>query len=147
MKQIEDFCYPLFQTAFKTYFTEFDIVVNDWNSLFQGMNTEQGNLLYLIEDKGECIAFIQFRKDVFTNWFFKEEFGFIREFWVKAEHRGQGLGTSLMQEVEAFFKGEGISRVILTSDSAKGFYLSHGYQIESGIKAKNENDVFVKNLP
>ena len=146
-RRISDFSSPLFQTAFQQYFTELGITVRDWNGLFNEMNEEGDNeaILRTAEDDS-IIGFIMFRPVKFSSWFFEETCGFIREFWIAKEYRGQGHGASLLQMTEDRFREQGICTSILTTDTAERFYLQHGYEPAPGCRAKNEDQVFVKRL-
>ena len=58
--------------------------------------------------------------------------------------RNCGIGSELLAQAEAFFSRQGIHKMILTSDTAEGFYRKHGYRRDEGIVAKNRAPVFVK---
>lgn len=144
---LSDFTDPRFRAAFQSYFTELGISVKDWDGLFQEMNSEGNNLAYLLpDDEGDILGFLQFQLTGFSNWFFKEPFGFIREFWVHPAHRRQGYGRMLLHLTETHFVEHGIHRAVLTADDAVAFYLANGYQKAPGIRAKNKMEVLVKNL-
>nr|WP_300680983.1 GNAT family N-acetyltransferase [uncultured Acetatifactor sp.] len=143
---LSDFTDPRFRTAFQTYFHELGISVRDWDGLFQEMNEEGNNLAYLLLDEDRTLGFLQFQMTSFSNWFFQEPFGFIREFWVASACRRQGYGRTLLHLAEAYFLEHGAYRAVLTADDAVAFYLANGYQNASGVKAKNHMDVFVKSF-
>lgn len=84
---VKDFTDPLFCDAFKQYFKELEIHVDDWNKLFREMNDEGENVAYVLKQEDKVIGFIQFKEELLSNWFFKEKFGFIREFWVNNDER------------------------------------------------------------
>ena len=145
---LSNFTDPRFRAAFQAYFSEIGIPVKDWDGLFREMNEEGSNLAYLLLDEhGGTIGFLQFQMTSFSNWFFKEQCGFIREFWVTPTHRRQGHGKSLLYLAETYFAEHSAHRVILTADDAVGFYLANGYRRAPGIHAKNEMEVLVKDLP
>lgn len=144
---ISDFTNDEFQDAFKLYFKDLEIKVNDWSTLFREMTEEGGNFAYVRKDgKNEIIGFIMFRADQLSNWFFTENIGFIREFWISEKYRKNGHGSELLRLAEAFFSERGIKKIILTTDTAEQFYLSHGYIKDSSYSAKNGDDVFIKNI-
>lgn len=144
---LSDFTDPRFQTAFRTYFTELNIPVKDWDGLFREMNEEKGSLAYLLlDDHANAAGFLLFQMTSFSNWFFEERFGFIREFWVAPAHRRQGHGKTLLGLAETFFLEHGACRSILTADDAAAFYLANGYQRMPGVIAKNNMEVLAKNL-
>ena len=144
---ISDFSDVRFQQAFRQYFSELGMNIRNWDALFAEMNNQKGNTALLrINTNGEVIGFLQFQPGEMNHWFFKEPIGFIREFWIAEAYRGKGHGGGLLKRTENYFKERGIGRAVLTADDAEGFYLCHGYQKESRIFAKNNMDVFVKQL-
>lgn len=144
---ISDFTDPLFQNAFKTYFSELEINVKDWDCMFREMNEEGDNQAFIrIGADGEIVGFIQFKPTKFTSWFFEETYGFIREFWISEAHRKTGHGAALLKLAENYFREHDMFTSILTTDTAEGFYLKQGYQKAPGCKAKNQDAVFIKHL-
>lgn len=144
---ISDFSAPLFQNAFRQYFGEIGIPVNDWDALFAQMNDEGDNLAFVRSEKsGKTIGFLQFRPIKFTSWFFEETCGFIREFWIAGEFRRMGHGAALLALAENYFRKNNIFTSILTTDSAAHFYEKHGYRKAAGCKAKNGDEVWIKRL-
>ena len=144
---LADFTDPRFRAAFQTYFTELGIAVKKWDDLFQEMNTEGNNCAYLLlSEADEVIGFLQFQRTVFTNWFFEEPLGFIREFWVAPAHRKQGCGTQLLNQTEQYLASQNMHRSILTADNAIDFYLARGYEKSPGITAKNKMEVLTKHI-
>ena len=141
---LSDFTDPRFQDAFRVYFAELGISVSDWDGLFREMNEEGNNLAYLLEDG---TGFLQFQMTAFSNWFFEEPFGFIREFWVHPALRRQGYGSRLLELAEGYFVERGAHRAVLTADpGAVEFYLVRDYQKAPGITAKNKMEVLTKAL-
>ena len=144
---INDFNDARFQQAFRTYFTEEGMHIKNWDALFAEMSSQQANAAFLrLDGKGNVIGFLQFQPGEMCHWFFREPIGFIREFWIAEAHRGKGHGSELLELTESYFQEQGISRSILTAGDAEGFYLRHGYRKASRIFAKNNMDVFVKQL-
>lgn len=144
---ITDFSDLSFRNAFKRYFAELDIRVKDWDSLFEEMNGDGGNMAYIRKIGDETVGFIQFKPISLENWFFEESYGFIREFWVAEKFRGKGHGTQLLRLAENCFTGNNIRQIILTAEpTEQSFYLSRGYKINGDIKAKNDLAVSVKAL-
>ena len=142
---IKDFTDPLFEEAFKKYFSELEITVKDWDGLFQEMNEDEGvaAVIRTAED-GSVMGFIMYQPIQFTSWFFEETRGFIREFWIAKEYRNPGHGSQLLKLVEDEFIRQGIRSFILTTDTAEDFYLNHGYKTISSCTAKNQDRVFIK---
>jgi ribosomal protein S18 acetylase RimI-like enzyme len=58
----------------------------------------------------------------------------IDDLWVRQDHRGQGLGTSLLQfgEAEVAGRRQEVSRlrVVKANQTAISFYIKHGWRIE-----------------
>ena len=98
---------PRFRTAFQTYFAELEVRVSDWDGLFQEMDREGNNSAWLLLDEDRAIGFLQFQMTSFSNWFFEEPFGFIREFWVDPAFRRLGYGKMLLRLTEAYFLEHG----------------------------------------
>lgn len=147
---ISDFTDSVFQAAFRQYFAEMGINVEDWDGLFREMNEGNGdekNAAYIrTAPDGSVIGFIQFIPIRFSSWFFEETCGFIREFWVVDEFRSHGHGSELVALTERHFLEHGICTSILTTDTAERFYERHGYVKAPGCRSKNKDDVFVKRL-
>lgn len=145
---ITDFTDPVFQKMFREYFAEIDIKVEDWDGLWTEMNTQNGgNTAYIRMYDSEPVGFIQFTEVVLENWFLKERYGFIREFWIAKKFRNQGHGTELLHLAEKYFKDGKISRVVLTAEEKEQqFYLNRGYRICESIEAKNSMAVSVKDI-
>ena len=142
---ITDFTDPLFEEAFKKYFSELEITVKDWDGLFQEMNEDEGvSAVIRTAEDGSVIGFIMYQPIQFTSWFFEEIRGFIREFWIAKEYRNQGHGSQLLKLVEDEFINQGIRSFILTTDTAEDFYLNHGYKALSSCTAKNKDKVYIK---
>lgn len=144
---ITDFTNHFFQEAFKLYFEELGISVRQWDKLFTEMNEDKDNFAYIrLSENNETIGFIQFTTITLSGWFFEENLGFIREFWIAKEYRGAGNGRDLLRLAELFFKDKGIAKSILTTDTAPEFYKKCGYMKDISVTAKNKDDVYIKNL-
>jgi len=142
-----DFTNPLFQQAFKQYFAELGITVKDWDGLFQEMKEDTDtSVIIRTDNSGALIGFLMFQPTPFSSWFFEETCGFIREFFIFPEFRGFGHGKALLRLAEEHFLQNSIYTSILTTDTAPDFYLKNGYRRAPGIRAKNEDDVFIKHL-
>ena len=149
-KLITDFTDPVFQAAFRQYFSELGIRVKDWDGLFQEMNAGSGgekNAAWVrTAADGGATGFIQFVPIRFTSWLFEGTAGFIREFWVAEAFRGRGHGSELLALAESRFLEHGIRTAILTTDTARQFYERQGYVRAYGCRAKNGDEVFIKRL-
>ena len=101
---ISDFNNKHFQKAFKIYFQELGIHINDWDKLFQNINAIDDNYAYLrLTNLDEIVGFIQFSKTELSSWFFNSPVGFICEFWVSKKYRGSGNGQQLLELAEDYF--------------------------------------------
>ncbi len=144
---ISDFSNPLFQAAFKQYFSDMGYCIEDWNAVFEEMNEDGGAAFVRTTlDGDKVIGFLQFSSIKISSWFFEETCGFIREFWVDGEYRKNGHGAALIRLAEKHFMDNGIYTSILTTDTAARFYEKNGYGEALGCKAKNGDKVFVKHL-
>lgn len=143
---IKDFTQEIFQNAFKLYFKELGIDVKNWDALFKEMSEEGCNNVYIKMDNDEIVGFIMFKSEQLSNWFFEEKIGFVREFWIAEKYRKNGYGSHLLKLAEDYFRENGIYKIILTTDTATQFYVNHGYRLDKAYIAKNEDEVFVKNL-
>lgn len=144
---LEDFTFPVFRQCFQLYFKELGINIKDWDGLFQEMNADgRGNQAYLRTENGKPVGFIQFCRMELTGWFFTKQMGFLREFWIAPEYRGQGHGTALLVLAEAELVRQGAAEVLLTTDTAPDFYIKNGYRHDPGFAAKNGDPVYVKEL-
>ena len=136
-----------FRRAFQTYFSELGISVADWAGLWRDMDASGEDITFLRRGpNGEAIAFLMAVPMEFSSWFFTERRGFLREFWVRRDCRGLGHGAALLARAEEHFRRQGIHTMILTTDTAEGFYLRHGYEKDPGCRAKNGDDVYIKRM-
>ncbi len=135
----------LFQIAFKSYFNELSIKVNDWQDLFKEIEKDKESSIYLrVSDDNEIIGFIIFKETALSNGFFKSPLGHICEFWVEKAYRGKGNGQQLLKLAEDYFLSKNIFKVILTTDSASEFFERLGYEKDPYIDVENNDDVYVK---
>ena len=113
----------------------------------QEMNEEGGNEAYIrTAADGIIIGFIIFKPVPFSSWFFEETGGVIREFWIAEAYRSQGNGADLLKLAENRLAARDIHMILLTTDTAEQFYLRHGFQKAPGMKAKNDDPVFIKRI-
>lgn len=144
---ISDFSNVAFQDAFKKYFKEFGVEIKNWDGLFNELTEEGKNKAFVRLDESEtCVGFILFKIIQLSDGFFEQNLGFIREFCVSKEYRKKGQGSELIKLAEEFFKQKGICKSILTTDTAEHFYKTRGYSKDRSYAAKNQDEVFVKEL-
>ncbi len=146
-KLIEDFIDPGFRESFRLYFRELGIHVKDWEGLFREMDSDgRGNRAYLRMDGGRTVGFLQFCVMECAGWFLTKELGFVREFWIAPEYRGQGHGSELLGLAEGYFAQRGVTTVALTTNTAPEFYVKQGYRHDPGFRAQNTDSVYIKHL-
>ena len=167
-----DFTDASFQAAFRTYFGELGCRVTNWDGLFAAMGEtgreytwthkdDQGRITRFVSgisaderdhafllraENGEVAGFIQFTTMDMSSWFFRAKCGFIREFWICADLRGQGHGAELLRLAEEWLREQGYLCILLTTDTAPDFYLRHGYSLKKGVEARNKDNVYMKEL-
>ena len=144
---INQYSDPAVQTAMKAYFCELGLNITNWDGLFQEMEQDGANFTFIHKDEtGDVTGFIQFTTMDMSCWFFSAKCGFIREFWVQEDLRRRGHGTALLHQAEEWLRQQGCLCILLTTDTAPGFYEKHGYCHEPGIQARNKDKVYVKRL-
>lgn len=167
-----DFTDDAFQAAFRTYFGELGCRVNNWDGLFTAMSQtnreytwmhkddtgcvtsfisgfdadERDHAFTIRDETGAVVGFVQFTAMHMDSWFFRAKCGFIREFWIRADLRRQGHGSKLLRLAEEWLRGQDCLSVLLTTDTAPEFYRKHGYTLQQGIEARNQDAVFTKML-
>ncbi len=136
-----------FEQAFRLYFAELGIAVKNWEGLFDEMAASRTDFTLLrTDEQGQIAGFIQVCPLPFTSWFFEGQGGFIREFWIAPAFRKQGHGSELLSLAEAKLREQECLFVLLTTDTAPGFYEKHGFEHLPGIRAKNDLPVWGKKL-
>ena len=144
---INQYSDPAVQTAMKAYFCELGLNITNWDGLFQEMEQDGANFTFIRKDEtGDVTGFIQFTTMDMSSWFFSAKCGFIREFWIRADLRRRGHGTALLHQAEEWLRQQDCLCILLTTDTAPGFYEKHGYCHEPRIQARNKDAVFVKRL-
>jgi len=90
------------------------------------------------------IAFIMYQVDSLkSNWCEKEGYGFIREMYIRKDHRKQGYGKILVAHAEKELKKLSVPHIYLTS-SNDPFWLSVGYANTGEVCKKNNNNILIK---
>lgn len=167
-----DFTDTALQSAFRTYFGELGARITNWDGLFAAMGEvgrdyswthkdeagrissfvsgvnadERDHALVRKDEAGRVVGFIQFTAMDMSSWFFRAKCGFIREFWIREDLRRQGCGSALLHQAEDWLRTQGCICVLLTTDTAPEFYRRHGYVLQGGIQARNQDDVYLKPL-
>jgi len=63
-----------------------------------------------------------------------EQYVYVTNFYVRAEHRGKGIGSNLLSAVLAWGRSQNVRTVILwPSDRSRDFYSRHGFSITNDI--------------
>ena len=90
------------------------------------------------------IGFIMYQVDSpKSNWCEKEGYGFIREMYIRKDHRKQGYGKILVAHTENELKKLSVPYIYLTS-SNDAFWLSVGYVSTGEICEKNNEHILIK---
>ncbi len=136
-----------FKDAFKIYFDELGIKVDNWEELYSEIQNDYDTYTFLrLTDNEEIVGFVMFKCTELSNWFLNCPIGFIREFWVSSAYRGTGNGAQLLKLAENYFISKNIWKAILTTENASAFYEKFGYKKDPYIYAKNKDDVLIKTL-
>ncbi len=135
-----------FRSAFRAYFGELGVTLKNWDGLFAEMTESAEPTVIRQDETGRVIGFIMFAQMDMKSWFFEARCGFIREFWVEEAYRGEGHGGSLLHQAEEWLRRSGAAYALLTTDTAADFYEKRGYHRQAGVRAKNQDDVYVKVL-
>jgi len=86
--------------------------------------------VFVAERGGETVGFVQFRVEsgIYDQ---SVERGFVDNVYVRPPHRGQGIGSRLLDAAERALDARGVERVALSvladNDAARRFYERHGY--------------------
>ena len=98
----------------------------------------------IVLEEGELIAFSLYQIDSpDSDWNHRPGWGFIREFCVKREHRGKGVGRALAEHTERRLLEMGAEKLYLTTHSADKFWSACGFT-DTGEPESNGNTVFTK---
>ena len=63
-----------------------------------------------------------------------EQYVYVTNFYVRAEHRGKGIGSKLFSAVLAWSRSQSVHTVILwPTEQSKRFYTQHGFSIANDI--------------
>ena len=98
--------------------------------------------LLLLDDTP--IGFIMYQVDSpKSNWCEKEGYGFIREMFIRKDHRKQGYGKIFVAHAESELKKLSVPNIYLTS-SNDPFWISIGYASTGEICEKNNHHILIK---
>jgi ribosomal protein S18 acetylase RimI-like enzyme len=90
-----------------------------------------GGVLVARTADGEIAGFVQFAPES-KSYAQDVTRGVVENLYVRAEHRGEGVGSDLLCAAEAQLFDAGVDRVRLevlaANDSAREFYAAHGYE-------------------
>ena len=137
------------QKAFRAYFEELGVNVNDWDGLFAEISASPDCFFIRRNQNGDVIGFLLFTitgAETACRGFFSTLLGWIEEFWIAPEYRRQGHGTALLCLAEKHFTQLDCAYAILTTETAPLFYEKQGYKLQKGITAKNKSNVYIKPL-
>lgn len=115
------------QPEFATYLHEQIREFNNQHSLAHKQARAEGAVkpvhIMVMDNEGQWQGGIS--ADLYWNWLE------INDFWLPAPLRGQGLGSSLLAQIEQVGREQGASKVLLTTFEfqARTFYERHGYKV------------------
>lgn len=146
--ELSNFYDKRFKQCFRAYFLEIGVNLKEDTDVFDDITEsykKENMRTFVIEEEKEFAGFIMLQPDYLIGGFFEERVGFIRELWVSPSFRRVGYGKRLVEIAEAYFKGKGISKIILTyEDNALVFYQKLGFNLDGSYKAKNDLNVVIK---
>ena len=95
--------------------------IYEFNSATTGIADGEWLAIFVRDDSGRIVAGV-----CGSTWGGCCE---IRQFWVEASRRGQGLGTRILVAAEGEARRRGCTRIVLMTFSfqAPGFYARHGF--------------------
>lgn len=140
-----------FQLLFLNYFHEIGVILPAGYNVFDDIALSAVNekmMTIVAKDKDQMVAFLMFQPEIFTSSsnFLKQNTIFIREFSVKLSHRKHGIGKLLMEAVFDYAKQNEYHTIVLTTTTAKTFYLNLGFIEDSSYQAKNKQPVLIKHI-
>lgn len=74
-----------------------------------------------------------------NEWALARHWATVKRLQRHPERRGQGIGTAVLDELEAAARGRGYRRLVLTvrgGTGREGFYLSHGFRLEARLPGR-----------
>ena len=142
--------YPAFREMFISYYAELDCDDDPLHLLDEYVLPDfEANLLHIdiaLCDDGQAAGFIVYQTDdPLNDWCFKDGWGDIREIFVTAARRGQGIGTQLVRHAETALSAEGASGIYtLPLEEAEIFFTKAGYSPDGGCCEELGTKVFIK---
>jgi len=134
---------------FKTYFRDdFEMKISDEGAKKMCRQISDDILngivdLDLLKHDDKTIGFINYQIDSKrSDWCEREGWGFIRELYIKKNHRGKKFASALVKHAIDTFKEAGVKDIYLTSDDMKEFWLSCGFQATDKISNLNKDPIF-----
>lgn len=103
--------------------------LEDWQTHYQEFSGQQGieKMLVAADSKGDFAGMASLTAyDMDTR---KDLFGWLANVYIKPQHRGLGLGTWLVAQIEAQAVAEGLAELHLYTADAAEFYTSIGWEI------------------
>jgi GNAT superfamily N-acetyltransferase len=99
-----------------------------FNSQTTGIHDGEGLAIFVRDEQGQIVAGI-----CGHTWGACCE---VKQFWIEASRRRQGLGTQLLQAVEQEARRRNCQKIVLTTHSfqAPEFYIKHGFCVIATIE-------------
>ena len=110
---------------------------------------DQDRHLELCRLDNEWIGFLYGKADHEDHkGFIKPGYGYIMEFYVRPEYRRKGIGSKMLERMEALFRNDGIKNVYLTADPVTGkpFWEAMAYKNSGEISPDNRLEIYEKTL-
>lgn len=103
-----------------------------------------GDRIFVARREGKVVGFVQFSTEVGT-YRMDVDRGVVENLYVDPDHRGQGIGTRLLERAETALDAEGITvvglEVMASNEAARRFYRDQGYAVHRVRMEKSlEND-------
>lgn len=139
---------PGLQAAFRAYYGEMNVRIEDWDAFYGEIGAGEDRILVRRDDEGGIVGFLMLAMTEATAWegFFSVKLGCVEELWVAPAYRGKGHGAALLAQAERILARQGCLCALLTTDRADGFYLRQGYRRAAAVRARNGAAVFCRML-
>lgn len=150
IEELNNFYDAEFMQCFRAYFLEIGIDLKGNTAVFDDIaeSYEKEEMrTFVIREKGGIVGFIMIQPECLKSGFFEEHAGFIRELWISPPSRRLGYGKQLIERAEEYFRGKGISKLILTyEENALPFYKRLGFDFDCSYSARNGENVVIKHF-
>ncbi len=94
--------------------------------------TKSDSPCFIYEEKGMIVGFAM----GYCEQFIRSSFYFLTEVLVSNAHRGKGLGTEIMEDIEIYLKDFNVNKILLLAandEMHKHFYGKLGYEVDNAV--------------